>query len=259
MRHGIARTLAYCGRRPLAGRLQQPTNSRILRVEHSRARSLRRAAAGGDGMPPADAASAPAAAEPEPARQRSATTICPSARSNTAPIISGWPRNISATRSKCIRATPRPGWGLAASYDRLRRFDLADRAYAQAIGIVGPTVEILNNQGYSYMLRGDYKRARETLGAAQRKDPGNKYVANNLHLLETSYAQGQGNSVARFSLAAFSRSRISRSGSARTRTCVVLDPADRNGFARASSASRMSGMPGAESNPNELLAIDRAT
>ena len=52
--------------------------------------------------------------------------------------------------------------GLAASYDRLRRFDLADRAYAQAIGILGPNTEILNNQGYSYMLRGDYKRARES-------------------------------------------------------------------------------------------------
>jgi tetratricopeptide (TPR) repeat protein len=53
--------------------------------------------------------------------------------------------------------------GLAASYDRLRRFDLADRAYGQAIGILGPTTAILNNQGYSYMLRGDYKRARTTL------------------------------------------------------------------------------------------------
>jgi Flp pilus assembly protein TadD len=31
----------------------------------------------------------------------------------------------------------------------LRRFDLADRAYGQAIRIVGPTAEILNNQGYS--------------------------------------------------------------------------------------------------------------
>jgi hypothetical protein len=51
--------------------------------------------------------------------------------------------------------------GLAASYDRLRRFDLADRAYGQAVSIVGPTAEILNNQGYSYMLRGDYKRARK--------------------------------------------------------------------------------------------------
>jgi len=76
--------------------------------------------------------------------------------------------------------------GLAASYDQLRRFDLADRAYGQAIAILGPTAEILNNQGYSYMLRGDYKHAREKLTAALRQDPRNKYVANNLHLLEDS-------------------------------------------------------------------------
>ncbi len=36
--------------------------------------------------------------------------------------------------------------GLAASYDRLRRFDFADRAYKQAIAVWGPTAEILNNQ-----------------------------------------------------------------------------------------------------------------
>jgi tetratricopeptide (TPR) repeat protein len=81
--------------------------------------------------------------------------------------------------------------GLAASYDRLRRFDLADRAYAQAVHILGPTVEILNNQGYSYMLRGDYKRAHAALAAAKRKDPTNKYVQNNLHLLEESYRKGK--------------------------------------------------------------------
>jgi len=81
--------------------------------------------------------------------------------------------------------------GLAASYDRLRRFDLADRAYNEAIKIVGATVEILNNQGFSYMLRGDFKRAREKLRAADRKDPGNKYVANNLHLLQESIRQGK--------------------------------------------------------------------
>lgn len=81
--------------------------------------------------------------------------------------------------------------GLAASYDRLRRFDLADRAYGQAIGIVGPTVEILNNQGYSYMLRGDYKRARDKLALAQRKDPANRFVQNNLRLLEASVRNGK--------------------------------------------------------------------
>ncbi len=95
---------------------------------------------------------------------------------------------------RAVQTHPRDAeaWlGLAASYDRLRRFDLADRAYAQAIGIVGPTVEILNNQGYSYMLRGDYKHAREKLAAARAKDPSNKYVANNIHLLEESYRKGK--------------------------------------------------------------------
>jgi tetratricopeptide (TPR) repeat protein len=82
--------------------------------------------------------------------------------------------------------------GLAASYDRLRRFDLADRAYKQAIGLVGPTATVLNNQGYSYMLRGDYKRAREKLIAAQRKDPGNKFIANNLRLLDQSAREAKG-------------------------------------------------------------------
>jgi tetratricopeptide (TPR) repeat protein len=107
-------------------------------------------------------------------------------------------RVVNAMGSYVLRAAvekhPRDAeaWiGLAASYDRLRRFDLADRAYGQAVGIVGPTVEILNNQGFSYMLRGDYKRAHAALAAAQRKDPGNKYVQNNLRLLEESYRKGK--------------------------------------------------------------------
>jgi len=80
--------------------------------------------------------------------------------------------------------------GLAASYDKLKRFDLADRAYQQAIRLAGPTAEILNNQGYSYMLRGDRRRARAKLLEAQAKDPGNPYVQNNLDLLDDSLRQG---------------------------------------------------------------------
>ena len=76
--------------------------------------------------------------------------------------------------------------GLAASYDRQRRFDLADRAYDQATKIAGPTAEILNNRGYSYMLRGDARRARETLLEAQARDPGNTYIKNNLETVEAS-------------------------------------------------------------------------
>jgi Flp pilus assembly protein TadD len=81
--------------------------------------------------------------------------------------------------------------GLAAAYDRLRRWDLADRAYDQAMKIIGPTPEILNNIGYSLMLRGDYRRARETLLQAQAQDPANPYVRNNLDLLEASFRKGK--------------------------------------------------------------------
>jgi len=77
--------------------------------------------------------------------------------------------------------------GLAASYDRLRRFDLADRAYAQVLRLIGPTVEVLNDEGFSYMLRGDYPRAHKLLVEAQAKDPANPYVAANLKLLDDAY------------------------------------------------------------------------
>ncbi len=73
--------------------------------------------------------------------------------------------------------------GLAASYDRLRRFDLADRAYGQVERLIGPTVEVLNDEGFSYMLRGDYQRAHKRLIEAQAKDPANPYVEANLRLL----------------------------------------------------------------------------
>jgi Flp pilus assembly protein TadD len=81
--------------------------------------------------------------------------------------------------------------GLAAAYDRLRRFDLADRAYDQVVAIIGPTAEVLNNRGYSYMLRGDYPRARSTLLAAAAKDPKNPYIKNNLELLDKSFRSGK--------------------------------------------------------------------
>jgi tetratricopeptide (TPR) repeat protein len=81
--------------------------------------------------------------------------------------------------------------GLAASYDRLHRFDLADRAYGQAIQLIGATPEILNDQGFSYMLRGDYPRAHKKLAEAQAKDPSNPYIQANQQLLEESYRSGK--------------------------------------------------------------------
>jgi Flp pilus assembly protein TadD len=76
--------------------------------------------------------------------------------------------------------------GLAASYDKLRRFDLADQAYAQAIRLGGETVQILNDQGYSLMLRGNLSGARKRFMKAYSLDPGNPVIANNIELLNGS-------------------------------------------------------------------------
>lgn len=81
--------------------------------------------------------------------------------------------------------------GLAASYDRLKRFPLADRAYTQAANIIGETPEIMNNKGFSYILRGDYPRARRTLEAALSRQPDNPYIRNNLELLEKVQRRGK--------------------------------------------------------------------
>jgi Flp pilus assembly protein TadD len=89
-----------------------------------------------------------------------------------------------------VEKTPKDAtaWlGLAASYDRLGRFDLADHSYAAAVKLVGHTANILNDEGYSYMLRGDLKRAHAKFDAALRLDPGNATAVNNLALLNQSY------------------------------------------------------------------------
>jgi len=95
---------------------------------------------------------------------------------------------------RAVETSPRDleAWvGLAASYDRIKRFNLADRAYEQAIKLAGPRPEILNNQGYSYILRGDYKRARDKLRTAKAKDPNNPFIENNLALLEEVQRTGK--------------------------------------------------------------------
>ena len=75
--------------------------------------------------------------------------------------------------------------GLAAAYDNLKRFDLADKAYAQAIRLKGETASIINNIGYSYYLRGDRARALAQLQRAASLDPTNPVVINNMRLVRS--------------------------------------------------------------------------
>lgn len=90
---------------------------------------------------------------------------------------------------KAVELSPRDAeaWiGLAASYDRMRRFDLADRAYDQAIRLVGRTPMMLNNLGYSQLLRGDLRKARKYFLAAYEAEPDSDIIRNNLELLNES-------------------------------------------------------------------------
>jgi len=82
--------------------------------------------------------------------------------------------------------------GLAASYDRLKRYDLADRAYSQALAIFGPRPEVINNIGYSYLLRGDLRRARQKFAEAQARDPANPTIANNIALVDEAVRRRKG-------------------------------------------------------------------
>ncbi len=84
-----------------------------------------------------------------------------------------------------LNAVNAEGWlGLAASYDQLGRFDLADRAYEQLVKIAGRKPEVVANHGYSYLLRGDFDRAGKLLNEAKAQMPDNKRVGANLALLK---------------------------------------------------------------------------
>ncbi len=96
---------------------------------------------------------------------------------------------------RAVEKLPRDGeaWlGLAASYDRLRRYDLADRAYKEALSIFGPRPEVINNIGYSYLLRGDLRRARAKFAEAAAKDPDNPTIANNIALVDEAARRKKG-------------------------------------------------------------------
>lgn len=75
--------------------------------------------------------------------------------------------------------------GLAASYDQLGRYDLADRSYGRAKALMGETAAFLNNMGYSRMLRGDLARARKLMVRAQQKDPFDERIISNIQELNT--------------------------------------------------------------------------
>ncbi|MDB5593266.1 MAG: hypothetical protein JWM36_227 [Hyphomicrobiales bacterium] len=91
-----------------------------------------------------------------------------------------------AAFKRAVELAPQNGeaWlGLAACHDELRRFDLADRDYAQVQAVSGTSVALLNNRGYSQFLRGNLAAARADLSAARALAPDNAAVQVNLKAL----------------------------------------------------------------------------
>lgn len=83
-----------------------------------------------------------------------------------------------------LKADNAEAWmGLAASYDELGRFDFADRAYDQLLKVAGRKPQIVNNMGYSQLLRGNRKKARALLLEAKAGMADPTVVDANLALL----------------------------------------------------------------------------
>ena len=83
-----------------------------------------------------------------------------------------------------LRASNDEAWmGLAASYDELGRFDFPDRAYEQLLKIAGRKPQVVNNMGYSQLLRGNKTKARELLMEAKQNMADTTVVDANLALL----------------------------------------------------------------------------
>ena len=87
-----------------------------------------------------------------------------------------------------LRADNSEAWmGLAASYDQLGRFDFADRAYDQLLKVAGRQPQIVNNMGYSQLLRGNKKKAPGTAASRPRSGMADPTVVDaNLALLKKS-------------------------------------------------------------------------
>lgn len=80
---------------------------------------------------------------------------------------------------------------LASCYDRLGRFDLADRYYDQALALAPTDAQTLNNIGVSSLMRGRPLRAATMLELARKSAPDDAQIAANLARASQAVAQAR--------------------------------------------------------------------
>jgi Flp pilus assembly protein TadD len=76
--------------------------------------------------------------------------------------------------------------GALADYDG--DWPQADAAYAKAVALAPDRGEVVNNRGWSLILRGDWANAVSLFERASRADPKNERIANNLQLAQSALA-----------------------------------------------------------------------
>ncbi|NJC06626.1 Flp pilus assembly protein TadD [Sphingomonas kaistensis] len=87
-------------------------------------------------------------------------------------------------------ALPDAGWrtfnarGVAA--DRMQDWRSADAAYARGLRLKAASPELLNNLGWSLLLRGQWSEAQRRLAQAARLAPTNPRIASNLDLADSA-------------------------------------------------------------------------
>ena len=80
-------------------------------------------------------------------------------------------------------------WNLAGVIaDQRGEFDRADECYGRALALVPGKAEVLNNQGWSLLLRGQWMGAAERFGKSLNADPGSTIARSNLELAEAALA-----------------------------------------------------------------------
>lgn len=72
--------------------------------------------------------------------------------------------------------------------DFKRDWAAADQAYSRARDIAPNSAALLNNEGWSLLMRGDWQRAVDLLERASALDPRNERIANNLELARCGIA-----------------------------------------------------------------------
>ena len=102
--------------------------------------------------------------------------------------------DIAAARRWIAPATAHPsaGWNAwnlcGAIADSAGDFDRADRCYEKARELAPGRPQVLNNQAWSYLLRGHWAEAGELLRDAAGADPANPVIRANLDLAEAALA-----------------------------------------------------------------------